>query len=84
MPDDSVLQAATEAGLTLVTYDVSTIQPMVTEWGPTGLTHAGVVFIDTWTIRSDDFGGLIRAIERLWDDEHDRDWTNRTDFLNQA
>jgi hypothetical protein len=82
--DALVLQAATEDGLTLVTYDVSTIQPLVIEWGLTGLTHAGVIFIDDWTIHSRDFGGLVRALERLWDDEHEQDWTNRTHFLSRA
>lgn len=82
--DDIVLRTATEAGLTLVTYDVSTIQPLVAEWGLAGLTHAGVIFIDDWTIHSDDFGGLVRALERLWDGEHDQDWTNRTDFLRRV
>jgi hypothetical protein len=83
-PDPDMLQAAAEEGLTLVTYDVSTIQPLVIEWGLSGLTHAGVIFIDEWTIRSQDIGGIVRAIERFWDDEHDQDWSNRTDFLSRA
>jgi len=82
--DARVLQAATEDGLTLVTYDVNTILPLVTEWGVSGLTHAGVIFVYQRTIRSNDFGGLIRALERLWDHEHDQDWTNRTHYLERA
>ena len=82
-PDHLLLQAATEDGLTLVTYDVSTIRPLVTEWAMAGLAHAGVIFIDEWTIHSYDFGRLVRALERLWDGEHDQDWTNRTHFLER-
>jgi len=82
--DELVLRRVTEAGLTLVTYDVSTIQPLVTEWGRIGVTHAGVIFIDEWTIHSNDFGGLVRALERLWDGEHEQDWTNRTHFLDRT
>lgn len=81
--DHFVLQAAAEDTLTLVTYDVSTIMPLVTEWGMAGRSHAGIIFIDEWTIRSSDLGGLIRALERLWDLEHDEDWTNRTQFLER-
>jgi len=81
--DHLVLKAAAEDGLTLVTYDVSTIRPLVTQWAVAGLTRAGVIFIDEWTIRSDDFGGLVRALERLWDREHRQDWTNRTQFLER-
>jgi hypothetical protein len=80
-PDPVVLLAATEAGLTLVTFDQQTILPLVSEWGADGPEHAGVVFIDQRTVASHDFGGLIRALERLWDRERDADWTNRIDFL---
>jgi hypothetical protein len=80
-PDQFILRAAAEGGLTLVTYDVSTIQPLVVEWGIVGITHAGVVFIDEYTIRSNDFGGLVRAVEQFWDIECQQDWANRTGYL---
>ncbi|MFN8634075.1 MAG: DUF5615 family PIN-like protein [Chloroflexota bacterium] len=81
--DHLILQAAAEDGLTLVTYDVSTIRPLVAEWGIVGTTHAGVIFIDERTIRSNDFGGLVTAIERLWSRQHHQDWTNYTQFLDR-
>src|SRR5688500_3526982 len=59
-PDRLVLQAAAEDGLTLVTYDVHTIRPLTAEWAVSGITHAGVIFIDRRTIPSDNFGLLIR------------------------
>jgi hypothetical protein len=83
-PDDLVLQATTEDGLTLVTYDVTTIRPLVAEWAAIGRAHAGVVFINRRTIRSNDFGGIIRALELLWDLERLQNWTNRTQFLVPA
>ena len=82
-PDHLILQAAAEDGLTLVTYDVSTIQPLVAEWGILGIPHAGVLFVAQHTIRSDDFGGLVRGIERLWTRERHLVWTNRTRFLDR-
>jgi hypothetical protein len=80
-PDHLVLQAATEEDLTLVTYDVSTIMPLTTAWSAAGRVYEGVIFVHHWTIRSDDFGGLIRALEQLWDEEHQQNWTNRVHFL---
>ena len=81
-PDDLLLQAATEDGLTLVTYDQKTITPLLAEWGAAGLDHSGVVFVDQYTIRSNNIGGLVRAIEQFWDREHLEDWKNRMDFLD--
>ncbi len=79
--DHHVLSVATEDDLTLVTYDVHTILPLTAEWYASGEIHGGVIFVDQRTIRSEDFGQLIRALEQLWDDEHRHDWTNRIDFL---
>jgi hypothetical protein len=80
-PDELILQAAAEDGLTLVTYDRQTITPLLAAWGAAGIDHSGVVFIDQRTIRSNDFGGLVRAIEQFWDRECREDWKNRMDFL---
>jgi hypothetical protein len=82
MPDDRVLAAAAEEGLTLVTYDVTTIPPLLTEWAMEGRSHAGVILVDQRTIRPDDFGRLIRALALLWEGEHGLDWTNRSTFLD--
>ena len=82
-PDHLILRAATEDGLTLVTYDVHTIRPLVGEWAASGITHAGVIFVNRRTIPSNNFGLLIRAIERLWDREQHLTWTNRTRFLER-
>lgn len=82
-PDHLILQAAAEDGLTLVTYDVHTIRPLVDEWVASGITHAGVIFVNRRTIPSDNFGLLIRAIENLWDREQHLTWTNQTRFLER-
>ena len=80
--DDSlVLRAAAEEGLTLVTYDLKTIPPLLVEWAAAGLRHAGVVFVDHRTIRSSDFGRLARALVLLWEREHARGWQDRIVFL---
>ncbi len=40
--------------------------------------HAGVIFVDTLTIRSADIGALARALVRLWSREKTAAWLNRT------
>jgi len=79
--DAAVLEAAAEDGLTLVTYDQRTILPLASAWYAAGRTHEGILFISESTIRSRDFGQLIRALEQFWDREHTQVWTNRIDFL---
>lgn len=79
--DALVLQAAAEDGLTLVTYDQRTILPLASAWYAAGRTHEGILFVSESTIRSRDFGQLIRALEQFWDREHQQVWTNRIDFL---
>jgi hypothetical protein len=82
--DELVLRAAAEDGLTLVTYDLKTVPPLLAEWGAAGIAHQGVVFVDDRTIRSSNFGDLIRALVHLWDREHDRDWQDRIVFLGAS
>ncbi len=84
VPDELVLQAAAQDALTLVTYDLKTIPPLLTEWCALRIPHAGVVFVDDRTIAPDDFGGLVRALIFLWEQEHERDWTDRIVFLGAA
>jgi hypothetical protein len=79
--DALILQAAAEDSLTLVTYDRKTIPPVLAEWGISGQSHAGVVFVDNFTIASNDFGRLVRGLIYYWDQEQASDWTNRIGFL---
>lgn len=80
-PDESLLRAAREEGLTLVTYDRKTIPPVLIEWGEGNESHAGVIFVDTLTIPQRHIGGIVRALIQKWEESNDWDWTNRIDFL---
>ncbi len=82
--DGLILAQAHEQGLTLVTYDMKTISPLLVRWGERGVPHAGVVFGDTRTIPTNDFGGIARALVRLWQEQGDLDWTNHIAYLNRA
>ncbi len=79
--DGHLLRTASAAGLTLVTYDVSTIPALLAEMAADGEAHAGVVFVDVASIRSSDFGRLVLALLAHWQRYGDEDWNNRVGFL---
>ena len=82
-PDALLLQAAAADGWTLVTYDLRTIPPLLKDWGEQGIAHGGVVLVDERSTAPSDFGGLIRALERLAAALGDADWQNRVVFLTR-
>ena len=79
--DPLILRAAAQESLTLVTYDRKSIPPVLVEWGTSGISHGGVLFVDNLTIRSNDYGGLVRALIYYWDQEQASDWKDRIGFL---
>lgn len=79
--DEKVLRAATDSRLTLVTYDLKTIPPLLGEWASDGEIHAGVIFVDDSTIANNDFGRLITALLAHWQRYGQEDWTDRIAFL---
>lgn len=81
--DALLLQAAAADGWTLVTYDLRTIPPLLKDWGEQGIAHGGVILVDERSIAPSDFGGLIRALERLAAALADADWQNRVVFLTR-
>ena len=79
--DGQILRAATQEGLTLVTYDLKTIPPLLGEMSAEGDRHSGVVFVDHAVIRSSDFGGLVSALLAHWQRNADEEWNNRIGYL---
>lgn len=83
-PDALLLQAAAADGWTLVTYDLRTIPPLLKEWGEQGIAHGGVILVDEQrSIAPSDFGGLIRALERLASALGEADWRDCVVFLTR-
>jgi hypothetical protein len=80
-PDEEIFIAASHERITLVTYDLETIAPILKSWGEQGIDHSGVIFIDDKTIRSEDLGGLVLALEDLWHRQARQDWKNCVVFL---
>jgi len=83
-PDDHLLREATQEQLTLVTYDLSTILPVLTEWGQNGEHHAGVIFIDHLSIAQNNFGGQVAGLIQQWETAAAWNWTNLVVFLRPA
>lgn len=82
--DALVLEAAAEDGLTLVTYDLKTIPPVLAEWGTTGRAHGGVIFLDDRTISPADFGSLARSLLVCLETRGGWDWADRIVYLKPA
>jgi hypothetical protein len=74
--DDVILAAAHTEGLTLVTYDLRTIVPLVMQWMSEEREHAGILFIDDRTIVQEDVGSQVLALIQLWDSARYENWTN--------
>ena len=83
LPDDLLLQEAAAQKLTLVTYYRKTIPPLLKTWAEEGRAHGGIIFVDEKTIPSSDFGGLIRALQKLCRETAKWDWKNRVCFLRR-
>jgi hypothetical protein len=79
--DEAVLRAAAEAGLTIVSYDVNTIPLLLVRLANEAFTHGGIVFVHNATIRSNDYGRLVRALILLYDAEKEAQWKDRLFFL---
>jgi hypothetical protein len=82
--DELLLREAAVQRLTLVTYDRRTIPPLLKRWAEEGRSHGGVIFVDQRTIPSSDFGGLIRALEKLSSELGSRDWSDSVILLRRA
>ncbi len=59
--DRELLLVASAGGLTLVTYDLKTIHPLLVELSAEGQSYASVAFADALTIANDEFGTIMRA-----------------------
>ena len=79
--DSAILKMAFQEKLTLVSYDLKTILPMIAEWGFLGESHGGILFVDNYSIPSYDKGGLVVALIEFWDIAKDWDWQNVISYL---
>ena len=82
-PDGVLLAEARQRGRTLVTYDQSTIIPLLKDWAEQGIEHGGVIFVDNRTIAQNDIGRLTKNLGALWTAEKNSDWTDKVIYLTR-
>lgn len=80
-PDELILATANSDSRILVTYDCQTIPPLLKVLAEAGQHHAGVILVDEETIRPDDIGGLVRALERVSTESANDNWEDHVLFL---
>ena len=83
LQDADLFTLTFEQGLTLVTYDRRTIEPLLVSLAEQTRPHGGVIFVDERTIAANDFGGLVRALEELWNERGQQDWQNQVAYLQR-
>jgi hypothetical protein len=81
--DEACLKEAARQRLTLVTYDLRTIPPLLKSWAEQHLDHGGVIFIDEKTIAPAEIGALVRALDGVARATRTLTWTNRIVFLHR-
>jgi len=81
--DAACLMQAVAKRLTMVTYDRRTIPPLLKTWAEAGRQHGGVIFVDEKSIAPADIGGLVRALNCLYQQAAKWDWTDRIYFLQR-
>jgi hypothetical protein len=82
-PDSSVLRAAHEENLTLVTFDTQILSELYF-WFDEARPFSGLLFVDEKTIANNDFGALVSALIALWDRCSEDEWESRLVYLNRA
>lgn len=79
--DEEVLREASRQGLTLLSYDLRTIPPLLRAWGERGIDHGGVIFVDSKSSAQNDISGISKALVELWEVQGKVDWKNRFFYL---
>lgn len=80
-PDSLILARALVEQRVLITYDLHTIPALLMDLAESNAHHAGVILVHHSTFRSDDVGGLLRAILELVQEQEHEDWQDRVMYL---
>jgi hypothetical protein len=79
--DEELLKEAARRSVTLVSFDLKTISPLLRDWGERGIDHGGVIFVDNKTFAQNDISGISKALASLWELRGRVGWTNRCFFM---
>lgn len=83
-PDPELLDGALQSGRVLVTFDLSTIPLVLSQLHADGVAHAGVVFVSTKTIGTNEFGALIESLHHFATQHTDESMVSRALFLTRT
>ena len=79
--DEELLREAARQAMTLLSFDLKTIPPLLRAWGERGIDHGGVIFVDHKSFAQNDTSGISKALIDLWELQGALDWKNRSFFL---
>lgn len=79
--DEELLREAARQAMTLLSFDLKTIPPLLRAWGERGIDHGGVIFVDHKSFAQNDTSGISKALADLWEIQGALDWKNRCFFL---
>lgn len=79
--DEELLREAARQAMTLLTFDLKTIPPLLRAWGERGIDHGGVIFVDHKSFAQNDISGISKALVDLSELQGKLDWKNRCFFL---
>ena len=81
-PDSSVLRAAHEAGMVVVTFDTQILAELYF-WFAEARPFSGLLFVDDKTIGNNDFGALVASLIAFWNVHQEEEWANRLAYLHR-
>ena len=82
--DERILLEARQEGWTLLTFDLATIPPLLSQMHALEEEHAGVIFVSRKSFAQNDHGGLVKALVASWTGWKKLDWKNKTHFLSKG
>lgn len=81
VPDDALLELAAQEGRVLVTHNAKDFARILQQRSPEK-PHAGVILISP-SVRLEDFGIIIRGIQRTLGDLSQKYWIDRVEWMRK-
>jgi hypothetical protein len=81
--DEELLREAARQAMTLLSFDLKTLPPLLRAWGERRIDHGGVIFVDHKSFAQNDTSAISKALVDLWELQGKLDWRNRCFFLTR-
>lgn len=79
--DDELLTAARDDGYIFVTFDVTTIPPLLAQRYERGLASPGVILVSARRFRQNDVAGIARALAAFCQEYGQKEWAGQVVYL---